>query len=166
MFTSLPSLWTRIECEDKDKTRVYLERSRSFPIDLSLYRDDPDLPPSDPFFQITPHVIRRLKSLFVEGTPENLPDITTHLSYPAPLLEGMSINGSSGFGPEDIPDLTPALFSGDLPSLRKLRLEFVCTELPWRNMVNLTSLKLINMSPVSMGKLLDFFESADRKSVV
>jgi len=39
-------------------------------------------------------------------------------------------------------------------------LESVCTELPWRNMVNLTSLMLIDASPVSMRQLLDFFESS------
>jgi len=43
-----------------------------------------------------------------------------------------------------------------------LRLEFVRTELPWRNMVNLTSLALTRIPPgaVPAGWLLDFFGSA------
>ena len=164
MFTSWPSLWARLDCKDKDKTRVYLERSRFFPIDLSLDKYDSDggtgLPPGDPFFQITPQAIGRLKSLSVEGTPRNLPDITTHLSHPAPLLEYMSIDG--GGEAETFPTLTSGLFGGDLSSLRYLHLEYVRTELPWRNMVDLTSLKLVDTSPVSMIQLLDFFESAPR----
>jgi len=159
VFTSRSSLWTRIDCEDKDKTRVYLERSRSSPIDLSLRRDD-DLSLHDPFFQITPHTMGRLRSLSVKATMWNLSDIATHLSYPAPLLERMSIDGDYEHDSNGIPTLTSALFGGDLPSLRNLHLEYVCTELPWRNMVNLTSLKLIDTSPVSMSQLLDFFETA------
>ena len=159
VFTSRSSLWADLDCKDADKTRLYLERSRSSPINLSLRRGD-NLPPDDPFFQITPHAIGRLKSLLVEGTLENLQDITTSLSCPAPLLEDMSISGGSEFGPGDIPDLTPALFDGDFSSLHTLYLECVRTELPWRNMVTLRFLGLIKTSPVPMGQLLDFLESA------
>ena len=156
---SRSSLWANLYCKDADKTLTYLERSKSFPISLSLRRDD-DLTPHDPFFQITPQDIGRLRSLYVQGTPVNLQDITTALSCPAPLLEDMSIIGGRGLGAEDIPDLTPTLFSGDLSSLRRLQLEFVCTELPWRTMENLTSLGLFDTSPLSTRQLLDFFESA------
>ena len=60
--------------------------------------------------------------------------------------------------------LGTALFNGDLSSLRIFRLERVHTELPWRNVVNLTSLALYDMSPRSPStmQLLDFFESAPR----
>ena len=159
IFTSRSSLWTDLDCVGTDKPLVYLERSKSSPINLSLRRDD-DLPPDDPFFQIIPHVIGRLKSLSVRGTLENLQDITAHLSHPAPLLEVMLVDGSCEFGPEDIPVLTPTLFNGDLTSLRKLHLSHVRTELPWREMVNLTSLQLFRTSPVSVVQLLDFLESA------
>ena len=155
---------------DVNKTRVYLERSKSSPIALSLdkYDDDHDddnddgLSPSDPFFEITLHVIRRLKSLSVTGTPTAVRDITSHLSHPAPLLEDMSIDGGCRHMPYHNPVLTPAFFNGDLSSLCKLCLESVRTELPWRNMVNLTSFRLAHASPggVSVGHLLDFFENA------
>ena len=158
---SRSSLWADLDCEDADKTLVYLERSKSFPINLSLRRGrDDGLTPHDPFFQITPQDIGRLKSLFVEGTLLNLEDITTPLSCPAPLLEDMSIIGARGSWPDDTPGLTPTLFGGNLSLLHTLRLEFVCTESPWRNMDNLTSLRLFNTEPPSMSQLLDFFESA------
>jgi hypothetical protein len=52
--------------------------------------------------------------------------------------------------------------------LRELSLRSVRTQLPWRNMNNLTSLTLILVSQptVSLGQILDFFESAPRLSEV
>jgi hypothetical protein len=164
-FISRSSLWTDFDCPNLngDKTRVYLERSKSSPIALRLYEDD-DLSPHHPFFQIIPHAIGRLKSLVINGTPGNLQDITTHLSRPAPLLESLLIDGNYTCRPKRHPMLTTALFDGNFPSLRDLSLRSVRTELPWRSMVNLTSFALYNISPyeVSIRQLLDFFESAPR----
>jgi hypothetical protein len=58
--------------------------------------------------------------------------------------------------------LTPALFDGDLSSLRELCLESVRTQLPWRNMANLTSFTLCRTSPggATVRQILDFFKSA------
>ena len=64
------------------------------------------------------------------------------------------------YTPNRNPILPLSLFGGDLSSLRELFLEAVHTELPWRNMVNLTWFLLANTSSVSMKQLLDFFESA------
>ena len=146
---------------DADKTRVYLERAKSSPINLSLNRDR-DLPPNDPFLPIIPHAIGRLKSLVIQGTPENVRDITAYLSHPTPLLEEMKINGHSKPYSQDSPTLTTAFFDGDFSSLRRLSLRHVHTELPWRNMVNLTSFTLSYVSEceVSIDQFLDFFESA------
>jgi len=92
-----------------DKTLVYLERSKSYPIDLSLYRYK-ELHPSDPFIQIIPLCIGRLKSLSIMGTPGNIQDITTHLSLPAPLLEELMIYGMCGHvQPDHDPMLAPSL---------------------------------------------------------
>ena len=143
---------------DVDKTRVYLERSKASPIDVSLTCL------RKPFFQVVPCAIGRLKSLSVEATPGTLQDITVHLSRPAPLLEKLSIRGNHRPFQQRNPTLTSALFNGDLSSLHELHLEFVRTGLPWRNMVNLTSFRLANTSPgeVTVKQLLDFFEGAPR----
>ena len=164
VFTSRSSLWTDFHCTDADKTRIYLERSKSSPIELWLDRED-DLHPHDPLLQVIPHATGRLKSLSVEGAPWNIQDITAHLSRPAPLLEFLSIDGGCGFEPEHNPVLETTLFNGDLSSLHEFHLECVRTELPWRNMVNLTSFMLCHMLPpadVSVERLLDFFGSAPR----
>jgi len=160
MFTSRSSLWTEFHCVDSDKTRVYSERSKSSPITLWLDRDD-GLLPQDPFLQIAPDSISRLKSLFVSTTPDHLQAITNYFSRPAPLLENLEIFGSSD-DPFLNPVLTTTLFDGDLSSLRGLCLYSLHTTLPWRNMVNLTSFELgyVMYPRVTVGQLLDFFESA------
>ena len=162
VFVSRSSLWTNFNCVNRERTRVYLERSRSSPIDVKLNRGEHTVLHDSPFFQVFPHATGRLKSLSVLGTPEEVEDITPHLSHPAPLLEHLSIYAGHCCKPHDYPALTSALFSGDLSSLRSLCIQFVRTELPWRNMVNLTFFTLGDTPPgaVSIGQLLDFFESA------
>jgi len=158
---SRSSLWTDFDCLDGEKTRVYFERTKYSPINLSL-----DLwkgiSSRDPFFQIIPHATGRLKSLSIEGPSQDVGVATSHLSHSAPLLKHLSISSSSGGVPDNYPALPPALFNGDLSSLRTLCLGSVRTELPWRNMVNLTSFTLSHTPPGvgSIGRLLDFFENA------
>jgi hypothetical protein len=161
MFISWSSLWTNLDCVGGARTRVYLERSKSLPINLSL-QTQRSLPSCHPFFETIPRAIGQLKSLSIQAAPQELQYITPHLSRPAPLLEKLSIDSGCSLEPDPI--LTPALFNGDLSSLRTLKLESVLTELPWRNMVNLTSFKLSCGSPggATIGQLLDFFESAPR----
>ena len=144
-----------------DRTHVYLEHSKSSPINLSLIRDR-SLSPSDPFLETIPHTIGRLRSLIIEGTLENLQDITSHLSHPAPLLERLLIHGGHEHRQHRKPMVTPALFNGDLSSLCQLCLDYVRTKLPWRNMVNLTLFTLAHTFPgeVTIRRLLDFLESA------
>jgi len=160
IFISRSSLWTDFDWLDEEKTQVYFERSKSSPINLSLDLNR-GIPPRDPF-QPTPHTTGRLKSLSVKGRSENVEAVTSRLSHPAPLLEHLSMSFDPPWWPSHYPALPPALFNGDLSSLRTLRLEFVHTELPWRNMVNLTSLALTRLQSgtVSGGQLLDFLESA------
>jgi hypothetical protein len=160
VFISRSSLWTDLDCVGKARTRVYLERSKSLPINLSL-RTQVSLPPCHPFFEITPHAIGRLKYLYIQAAEDDIEDITTHLSRPAPLLEKLSICGGPYRQPLNAV-LSPALFNGDLSSLYALKLESIRTELPWRNMANLTSLDMWNTSAggATVEQFLDFFESA------
>jgi hypothetical protein len=127
VFISRSSLWTNLDCKNGDKTRVYLERSGSLPVNLSLNTEVP-LSSYHPFSKIIPHTIGRLRSLTIKGTPKNLQDIANRLSRPAPLLEELSICSINDYGPHHNPVLTLALFNGDLSSLRKLHLQCVPTE--------------------------------------
>ena len=161
IFVSHSSLWTNFDCTNADKTRVYLERSKSSPINLWLCRDNV-LPPDDPFLQVVPHAVGRLKSLSLAGNLGNLQDFTAHLSRHAPLLERLNIDAGSLLGPPHHPPLPTGLFQGDLSSLRELHLQSIRTELPWRNMANLTSFTLGHtlLGDLSITQLLDFFEGA------
>jgi hypothetical protein len=162
IFTSRSSLWTDFDCEDAEKTRIYLERSKSSPISVQLVRED-GLFPQDPFLQLTPHAIGRLKYLLISTDLDHLGGITDRLFHPAPLLEELHIN-SGTVDPFATPVLPTTLFNGDLSSLRHLLLYSVSTQLPWRNMANLTSFSLgyVTEPRVSVEQFLDFFESAPR----
>ena len=154
-------MWTDLNCMDQDKSEVYLERSKPLPINLFVDREYSPLL-HDPFCQIIPLAIGRLRSLTVRATPKSLQNIIAHLSHPAPFVEELSIHGGCDYELHRNPVVTPTLFDGDLSSLRMLCLEYVRTELPWRNMINLTSFVLTNTAPgeVTVEHLLDFFESA------
>ena len=167
IFTLRPTLWTDLDCADIDKTLVYLDRSRSSPINVQLDRYE-ELSPYDPFLQVIPHVIARLKSVVIRGVPENSQEIIAQLSSPAPHLEILDIEVNCECSPQHGPVITTTLFNGDLSSLRELRLDCIRTELPWRNMVNLTTFTLGYSSPgdSSVRPLLDFFESAPRLSEI
>ena len=130
IFISCSSLWTCLDCENADKTRVYLERSKSSPITLWLDRGE-RLLADDPFFEIDPRAISHLKYLDIQGSTENLQDITRQLSHPAPLLEKLTIEiDNIGHGPRRGPVALTALFNGDLSSLRELTLHCIHTSLP------------------------------------
>jgi hypothetical protein len=163
VFISWSSLWTNFNCEDldADKASVYVERSRPSPIYMWVDKAY-NLSPHYPFYQIVPHAISRLKSLSIDATPENLEDITAHLSHPAPILEYLLIYVECNSEPQCNPTLTTTLFNGDLALLCELALQSVRTELPWRNMVNLTSFMLHHMLPrnVTIKQFLNFLESA------
>jgi len=124
-----------------------------------------DLLPDDPFLLVVPHAIVRLKSPTMRGMPKILQETATQLSHPAPVLETLSISSHLDCSPQSGYMITTALFGGDLSSLRELTLLRVRTELPWRNMVNLTLFTLGYAWPgtkFSPRHLLNFFESAPR----
>ena len=157
LLITRPSLWARLHCEDTDRTRVYIERSKSAPLKLSLYRRGAANYIEDAFLLAVPH-LSRLKSLIALGPPDILQNLTPHISRPLPLLTKLTIKLT--YGPP--PVLNSALFNGDLSSLRLLSLTGVVTHLPWRNMSKLTTFVLCNVpeDKFSITQLLDFFEDA------
>ena len=99
IFTSRSALWTDFDCENMDKTLVYLDRSGSSPIRVRLERDK-ELSPNDPFLQIVPHVTARLKSMTIRATPRDLQEITAHLSHSTLLLESLAIEAKFESSPQ------------------------------------------------------------------
>ena len=160
MFISRPSLWTHLDFTNVDKTRTYVQRSRSSPLEIYLERDQDDTH-DDALLLVAPH-IRRLRSLTVRG--DFSPNILKHFDYPAPHLEKLCIDL---FTP-DAPILDSALFGGDLSSLRELSLGGVVTTLPWNSLPNLTTFELTSCPPGSntVTQLLKFFKCAPLLSAV
>ena len=149
ILTSCPSLWTHLDCKDVDKTRVYIERSRSLPLEISLRQSKRIAYCLDALLLAFPH-IDRLSSLTI-CVPSTTPSVLLNrIPFLDPDHHDFKI-------PNTIP---PKHFS----PLRKLSLSGVITRLPWRNLSNLTVFMFRHVSgevgPLSMTQLLDFFESA------
>ena len=151
ILISCPSLWTRINLTNIDKTRTYIQRSQSSPLKLYLGSHNTTI---DVFPLIIPH-IHRLKSLTINVLA--FPSVLGHFRCYTPLLEELSIRTYAS----NRPVLDGALFNGDLSSLRELRLTRVTTRLQWQNLANL---RVVNLESCFQGRginrLLDFFESA------
>ena len=154
IFISHASLWTNLDCTVFDKTRVYLKRSKTSPLDI--YLDEEDFL-NDAFLLTVPH-LNRLGSLFLSGPPDALPRLIKYLGSPSPLLRKLSLSVD---GSEEVV-LQDTFFGGDLSSLRELRLDGVITNLAWENMSNLGTFVLLNVSAdkISVTQLLNFFERA------
>ena len=158
LFTSHPLLWTRLDCISVDKTKVYIERSKSSPLEISLRQTDDTLDWEEAFILTVPH-IHRLRTLTVSGNPAQvLPVLTEHFSCSAPLLDNLKINLICA----QAPALPEKLFNGDLSSLRELDLAGVITPLPWRGLSNLTTFNLCRVpeDQILLTQFLDFFESS------
>ena len=150
-FTSRPALWTQLNFTNVDKTRAYIQRSQSSPLEFFI-EDDKAL--EDAFALVIPH-IGRLKSLTINA--EVLPSILEHFYCHTPLLERLDIDISFLCDPI----LNGALFAGQLSSLRELCLHRVVTHLPWKNLENLRVVDLKSyLHRYKTTELLDFFESA------
>ena len=112
------SLWVRLDCANTDKTRVYIERSKSLPLELSLCKYGYAAYVVDAIPLVIPHV-SRLECLSIIGC-EALKILTPHLSHPIPLLRKLTITANSDCRPTPVFDTT--LFNGDLSSLCSLSL--------------------------------------------
>ncbi|KAF9647941.1 hypothetical protein BDM02DRAFT_3269878 [Thelephora ganbajun] len=160
IFTSRPSLWTHLACADADKTRLYIERSRSLPLEIFLKESKCTSYSDDALLVAIPH-INRLGSLTICVLPDTLSDLLGRFPFPAPLLRELKIIlDVSRRGPAVI---SSTLFPEPLSPLRKLSLSNVVTDLPWRNLSNLTVFEFRyvqdKVDPLFMAQLLDFFES-------
>ena len=151
-------LWTRLDCTSADKTKTYIERSKSAPLEIYLGQANGVPYREEVFISAVAHV-DRLRSLSVSGNLTRvLPALAKYLSCPAPLLKKLNISLSL----YQAPILPDTLFNGDLSSLRELRLGGVITPLPWRGLSNLTTFELCRVpeDKILLTQLLDFFESA------
>jgi len=161
IFISRSSLWTYLDCENVDKTRVYVERSRSFPLKVFLRKWKRISDCDDALLAVVPHT-NRLGSLTICTLPNTLSDLLSQFTFPAPLLTELEIIlVFQDHSPGPVIPNTPL---PGLPSpLCKLSLSRVVTRLPWRNLSHLTVFEFRHVpgaiDPLFVAGLLDFFES-------
>ena len=152
IFTSRPSLWTNLDT-DVDKTRAFIQRSKSSPLDICARNID-DETYLDALSLVIPHVPRlRSLSFYSDAISDSLRNFSCH----TPLLEDLEIHISS----PDTHTLEIPLLNGDLPSLRNLSLSADTIRLPQKNTSNL---RVFNLSctrgGVTVTQILDFLESS------
>lgn len=149
-FISRPSLWSRLDFTNSDKTLAYLRRSRSSPLEFNMKRPYNQY---DLFHLAVPH-LPRLKSLAIDESHCLM--VFQHFPLHAPLLEKLEISNDH---PEDSAT-DEKLVDVDLSSLRTLILSEATTCFPWRNLANL-KVVILTFCPPDFGitRLLDFFES-------
>ena len=165
LFISRPSLWTRLDCMSVEKTRVYIERSKSSPLEVHISKDleTYKFPSEDALPLTIPH-LGRVKSLSIAGFDKNFVElINKHFNRPAPFLEKLKICFYA-----DPYAITATTFDRNLSSLQELCLIGVLTDLPWRSMGNLTKFDFCRVPSdrISVTQLLDFFEHAPLLSII
>jgi len=158
IFISRASLWTFLDCKDLDKTSVYIQRSRKSPLEVRINRDYLEI-----LLLVAPHV-GRLKALTLSfvGRVWDIRRLIEYFSSTAPLLEKLAINVYGTPISKSNRSLFGSTFlGGNLSSLRELRFNDFRTDLPWKNMSNLTLFEFRRSGPkTSITQLLDFFEQA------
>lgn len=153
-FTSRSLPWSHLDCRDVNKTRTYIERSKTAPLEICLDGSCGKRYNRSAFLLAAPH-INRLRYLKI--LTDDFPDIMSYFFHRAPLLKELdiSLNGSPGT------ILNDAFLDGDLSSLQILNLAGVITRLSW-NLPNLTTLQLSRIpgDRISMTQLLNLFENS------
>ena len=97
IFISCPLLWTYLDLKRVDKTRVYIERSKSSPLEICL--NNYDFERSDAALLLAVQHLDRLEVLSfwrhlsrLSGSPTQLPQVfVERFSSPAPLLRVLKI---------------------------------------------------------------------------
>ena len=154
IFISCSSLWTYLDLKNIDKTRTFIQRSKSSPLSVyasSLY-DDTYL--EDALSLVIPHIPRLESFIFYS---DSIPTTLSDFHYHAPLLENLKIHISSPHAqPLDIP-----LLNGDPLSLRTLTLAGDIIRLPQKRMSSLREFSLFcTPGAVTITQILDFLESS------
>ena len=161
IFLSRSSLWAFLDCSNIHKTLAHIKRSKSFPLDIRLKKLNDRSYRDDALLLVVPHT-NRLGSLTVCGSANVIPDLVRRFHRPAPHLRKLKINLTHDRN--HAPAFPTKLFDGDLSSLRELNLAGFATNLPWRNLINLSTLRLSRILGTTdlpfMIYLLDFLGSA------
>jgi hypothetical protein len=95
ILTSTPYLWTKIDFEHPTRASLYLERSRSALIDVTVGKTrDTIIGPVGTFIGATPWVVR-MKSLSLQTDMEQIKKIAERLCHKTPNLKSLTFEGKA-----------------------------------------------------------------------
>ena len=133
ILVSRPSLWTHLDCKNLEKTKIYIERSKNFLLEIHLGGRGMTRSWEQALLLVVRH-IGGLKTLSASSwqppvTPALLQILVERFSRPIPILRTLKIDLT-----HDDPSLTlpRMLFNGNLSSLRELHLTAVLVPPSWR----------------------------------
>jgi hypothetical protein len=144
-----------MDCTNAEKTRVYIKRSKSSPLEIALRENGVSRYQKDALLLVLPH-ISRVASINVFGGRKLLQDFTETFSCPVPILRHMVIRLSGHLTPV----LWHKLFDGNISSLCTLSIAGVIPRLPCESLSKLTTLLIPLFSRESLTPLLDIFANA------
>jgi hypothetical protein len=157
-LVSTPSLWNCFQFRsspDHDRTLVYLERSKSAPIDIQIITTE--LPDLEVFRYLAPN-IARTRSLYIRAG-HDIRHTLLHLCDPAPSLQRLEIHALGG-----VLSLPDNFLAQQAPSLHSINLTF--TRPAFDHFFPLPNLTEFNMcipwgaEPFRLGALLQFFSGS------
>ena len=160
------SLWTHLRCWNIERTRICIERSKSSPLEISLYEHGKSqYYRKEAFLLVIPH-IDQIASISISGGKNLFQYFIKHFSCHVPLLRDLYPNPI--FYP--LLALDNTLFIDDLSSLRTLSLRgIVPRPIPWKDLLQLTAFSMLPYPPaegMSVTQLLDLFSKAPRLSKI
>jgi hypothetical protein len=150
VLTGTPAVWTSIDCRRGSRTAILLQRSKFYPIDVTI--DHPFSPQAVSL--VTRHAYR-MRSINMNLPSDRFGEIRSLLHTSAPILETMSLG--------HIPTSPPysSFFRGRFPALRTLRLEgypFDLARSTPRMTNGLTTLVFNNTQHHHLRDLLEYLE--------
>ena len=154
IFTSRPSLWTTLDMTNISKTRTFIQRSRSSPLDIYVSNLGHETYLDDALSLAIPHIPRFRSFIFhSDAIPDTLRNFSCHTS----LLEELEIHIYSPYTHTlDIP-----LLNSGLPSLRRPSPLADTTRLPQKNTSNLRVFSFsCARGGVTVTQILNFLESS------
>jgi hypothetical protein len=150
VLTGTPAVWTSIDCRRGSRTAILLQRSKFYPIDVTI-----DHPFSTQAVSLVTHHTSRMRSISVNLSSGQLGEVRFLLKKSARILETMNL----GPAPSNPP--CSSFFQGRFPALRTLRLESYPFDLGQSApaMTNgLTTLVLDNTRHHHLRDLLEYLE--------
>jgi hypothetical protein len=98
LFISRPSLWTRLDFTNVDKTRTYIKRSNQLPLETLAHGGDGRASTEGAFLLAIPH-IRRFESLTIGQSSGSLRNLSKYLTPPVPFLKQLTMDFTCGPAP-------------------------------------------------------------------